>query len=204
MGIGSLLAGIGNTLSKISIGMDAVERARTELVNSPYFNLSNAGVLLLEPATLRIYRANTRAQEILGYNTDTLHQMSFYDLCIEEPATIQAKLRAYQRSSKPGDCDVRVASGEWRIIEVAPKRFDQAHLIQLLFADLTGVRLAWRMLTDEWARTGRTGEAGYTENTIAHHGILQEGIHLLDAPPGAPGSSPGEEAALPPFHHHVV
>jgi len=29
-------------------------------------------------------------------------------------------------------------------------------------------------------------------------------IHLLDAPPGAPGSSPGEEAVLPPFHHHVV
>lgn len=87
--------------------------------------------------------------------------MSFYDLCIEEPTTVWAKLEAYQQSSKLSDFDVRVASGEWRIIEVALKYLDKANLIQGLFADLTGLRLAWRILTQVVAYTAWLSGEGY-------------------------------------------
>ncbi|MER3402604.1 MAG: hypothetical protein C4337_04740, partial [Armatimonadota bacterium] len=53
-------------------------------------------------------------------------------------------------------------------------------------------------------------EESYARTENALHEIREvlvsrrSALHLQNAPPGAPGLSPGEEAALAPLHHHVV
>lgn len=139
--------------------MDAIERAREALAQSPFFNLPNVGVLLIVPDSLQIYRANQRALEILGYEPEVLQQMTFYDLCLNPPEQVR---RYFDGSpdEKPVDFDVRIASGAWCIIEGAAAFFEEPQLFRMLFADLTGVRLAWRVLTQLVPSTARlTGEA---------------------------------------------
>lgn len=138
--------------------MDAIERAREMLVQSPFFNLPNVGVLLIAPDSLQIYRANQRALEILGYEAETLQQMTFYDLCLDPPEQVRRYFEELQ-SEKPFHLDVRTASSEWRIVEAVVTFSEEVQLFRLLFADLTGVRLAWRVLTRLVPNTARlTGE----------------------------------------------
>lgn len=139
--------------------MDAVERTRAKLTKSPFFTLPNVGVLLLEEDTLRIYRANARAKEILGYSEEALNQMTFYDLCLDDPQTVLQTLQAYQ-GPRTGSFDIRIASGEWRIVETAYAFLEDARLFHLYFDDLTGVGLAWRVLTQLVRNTAKlVGEA---------------------------------------------
>lgn len=138
--------------------MDAIDRMRAKLTKSPLFTLPNLGVLLLEANTLRICCANARAKEILGYSEEALKQLTLYELCLGDVQAFAQMLE--NQELHPCPIDIRIASGEWRIIETTATFLNDARLIRLCFNDLTGVYLAQRVLTQLVRNTAKlVGEA---------------------------------------------
>lgn len=141
------------------------QQVREALANSLLSYLPTVPCLLLEVEDKRIYEATETAVQFFGYSREELQKKRLYDLTVASPEAVEAEL-ARALVHPPFTLEVHLANGEMRLITGAFQELPEAQLLHFLFADMTDLHLARRLLTNLIRATGRLSGLEYLRELV--------------------------------------